>query len=854
MKKYLSLLLSLLLQFAALAQTVPDTTTLEGKARYNVGRIRDNSVRAITPKDFRNAFNSVIDLSLAKVVDLQTSLPQKNIANPENFVAGKLMTSSGTEVVSATITHSGKLPVTEGLQYSGHTISNGMRYGTFYNSSNQVIPGGWDTEWRITFTAPPGAAWFIGSFTGGETFQFEEGLPTDIIPYGVAVSREIKIPAADVLQDASNRMVADADKTAWNKVVPLAAKFTKVNLANPAQFVAGYALTSTGATVTAATFTYSGKMPVVPGLQYTGRTTSNGMRYGAFYNASNQIVAGGFDGVWTFTVTAPPGAAYFVGTFTGSEAATFRFVQGTDASLQIPYTHDLTSNIAVPSADVLQDATHRFVTDTEKASWNQITSYSYLSQRFKDLEYRGFLPPRSMLATSPIADKVAASVSKLRKKDADFTVGVFDGSASTDMGYCAKYSNEPYLPPLLTDQNIIAEVERTLRRGYDSQQWRRYDSMADVAGSTPTFTEVGTGTTTNNDHAWDYQYSGTWPTVPNYNGLTRILTGSAPAVTFYVRDAHPRCDFIYRTDYLSSAALKVTVADGNGVLQAYDETTSTWVEANNYTFSAKEVDEILATTFNTSSGGPASGLRKTIFQKRLKLRRVSAANTSGSKGVTITSTDGGRLCYWGIQYSRKMYMLNFINMARGSHSINSLHALDAWQIDYWKPDLIVYPLNTMNEGAIVSTPTSTDSPVAFAGRFKTYVEWMLAKPWNPDVIGYISFASRNQGIVDSGDRVNHTYISGYGTATFFDYIDTTVDQLKTLETGRFAIINAFYEYYNTAKAIKEVNGGFLYNIMHGPTGTIPTDPNSDYFTTDGTHQNTRGSEIGKRVITPYFRF
>jgi hypothetical protein len=578
------------------------------------------------------------------------------------------------------------------------------------------------------------------------------------------------------------------------------------------------------------------------------------MRYGTFYNASNQVIAGGFDGVWTTTVTAPTGAAFFAGTFTASEAASFRFVQGPDASLQIPFTHDVTSNIAVPGADVLQDATHRFATDTEKASWNQITSYSYLSQRFKDLEYRGFLPPRSMLATSPIADKVPASVSKLRKMEADFTVGVFDGSASTDMGYCAKYADAAYLPPLLTDQNIIAEVERTLRRGRDSQQWRRYDSMADVGGSTATFTEVGTGTTTNNDHAWDYQYSGTWPTAPNYNGLTRILTGSAPAVTFLVRDAHPRCDFIYRSDYLSSGALKVTVADGNGVLQVYNELTSTWEEANNFTFSAKEVDEILATTFTTGAFGPASGLRKTIFQKRLKLRRTNAASTSGSKSVTITSTDGGRLCYWGIQYSRKLAMLNFINMAKGSHNIAFLHHTDAWQIDYWKPDLIIYPLNTMNEGAIVSAPTSTDSPVAYAGRFKTYVEWMLAKPWNPDVIAYISFASRNQGIVDSGDRVNHTYISGYGTATFFDYIDTTVDQLKTLETGRFAVVNGFYEYYNTAKAIKEVNGGLLYNIMHGPTGTITTDPNSDYFTTDGTHQNTRGSEIGKRVIAPYFRY
>lgn len=85
-------------------------------------------------------------------------------------------------------------------------------------------------------------------------------------------------------------------------------------------------------------------------------------------------------------------------------------------------------------------------------------------------------------------------------------------------------------------------------------------------------------------------------------------------------------------------------------------------------------------------------------------------------------------------------------------------------------------------------------------------------------------------------------------------VDKERNKLKTLEARRFAVVNGFYEYYNTAKAVKAVKGGFIYNIMHGPTGTIPTDPNSDYFTTDGTHQNTRGSEIGKRVIAPYFRF
>lgn len=54
-----------MLHTLAFAQT-PDTLTPEKNARWKIGRIRDNTIRAITPADFRNAFNSVANLAVSR--------------------------------------------------------------------------------------------------------------------------------------------------------------------------------------------------------------------------------------------------------------------------------------------------------------------------------------------------------------------------------------------------------------------------------------------------------------------------------------------------------------------------------------------------------------------------------------------------------------------------------------------------------------------------------------------------------------------------------------------------------------------------------------------------------------------
>ncbi|GGB98567.1 hypothetical protein GCM10011325_27270 [Dyadobacter sediminis] len=60
---------------------VPDTTTLEKKARYHTEQLKDNKTRAITPLHLRKAFNAVTNLALANVIPDLTTHPKSYAAS-----------------------------------------------------------------------------------------------------------------------------------------------------------------------------------------------------------------------------------------------------------------------------------------------------------------------------------------------------------------------------------------------------------------------------------------------------------------------------------------------------------------------------------------------------------------------------------------------------------------------------------------------------------------------------------------------------------------------------------------------------------------------------------------------------
>ena len=214
--------------------------------------------------------------------------------------------------------------------------------------------------------------------------------------------------------------------------------------------------------------------------------------------------------------------------------------------------------------------------------------------------------------------------------------------------------------------------------------------------------------------------------------------------------------------------------------------------------------------------------------------------------VKITSLDGGRLCYWGIAYSPKEYLVQFINSARGGHDIGHLSSFESWSVDYWKPDLLLYSCNTINEGADASPSNTINSPTAFATRFENYIQQFLNKPYKPDVFAYIFFTAKAHGIINEKDAVGTTFIKGYGEASVFDFIDSLYQRLQAMP---IASANAFYHFWETAKQEAALQHSSIFNQLFGDGG-----PTGKGFVGDFTHLNDHGALVGWSWLSPYFNF
>jgi lysophospholipase L1-like esterase len=92
MKKLFSLLLLSLALITSTFAQVPDTTTAEKKARYKITKIKDNTIRAITPNDFRGAFSAVADMAAGRIP----------FVSMDQLRAGKADTASVVFVTDAT--------------------------------------------------------------------------------------------------------------------------------------------------------------------------------------------------------------------------------------------------------------------------------------------------------------------------------------------------------------------------------------------------------------------------------------------------------------------------------------------------------------------------------------------------------------------------------------------------------------------------------------------------------------------------------------------------------------------------------------------------------------------------------
>ncbi|MEO6285839.1 MAG: right-handed parallel beta-helix repeat-containing protein [Dyadobacter sp.] len=133
MKKSIGLLLCSLLFMQAFAQ-VPDTLTPEKNARWKIGRIRDNSVRAITPIDFRNAFNELANISVTRVPYLSMKSVRQGKADTARVINVTDVGREGQFVLDAS-------DVSTADDSSMTIINSGKRYKRKYDG--QTVNASW---------------------------------------------------------------------------------------------------------------------------------------------------------------------------------------------------------------------------------------------------------------------------------------------------------------------------------------------------------------------------------------------------------------------------------------------------------------------------------------------------------------------------------------------------------------------------------------------------------------------------------------------------------------------------------------------------------------------------------------
>ena len=415
-------------------------------------------------------------------------------------------------------------------------------------------------------------------------------------------------------------------------------------------------------------------------------------------------------------------------------------------------------------------------------------------------------------------------------RNSDVTVVLNGESISTTNYYAVPYADSKNRPPLMTEKNYTTFIEEALR--WEGQKYFRFDNVG-------IFTEVGTATTKDYDLAWDWTRSveSELPAVNNRPAITRILTGDNCSVSYIIPTTAKRCDFIFRTDYLNANNAVVNISAGNGKVQVFNETTSAWVEANGFSYSAKE-DGILL---------PGS-LYKSMYQKRLKMKKVNI--NDADIRVTITNNGSGRLTYWGYQTSVADVMFDFILSARGGHSIPRLANFEAWDTDYYKPQLILWQVPIINEGLDVanadfSPKTMTKTKEQYAKVITDKYTAYKNKSYTPEILSYMLWIGKANNAINPNNEWVFGNDPNGNKVSAPTYVYHSIGAMESLNQNVIDLFSLIYK-YSLADAKNKASNIIGVNLtasgMYGKT-----------FTIDGVHYNTNGNDVVYKMFGNFFK-
>lgn len=436
-------------------------------------------------------------------------------------------------------------------------------------------------------------------------------------------------------------------------------------------------------------------------------------------------------------------------------------------------------------------------------------------------------------------------------KDKDLVVVNTGTSLTARSGeHCTIKEDAPYRPPLMHSNNFASHVWDDI--AWEGQEYRRYDAKSEKDGSVAMFTETGTFQTQSNMSEWD---DGSYR-----QGFTRFAD-SGGSISYIIPSDAKRCNFIYRTDSIGSESCIVSVAEGDGFMQVMND-EGIWTEANGYQFSMREsvpttigpITFIDPVTRKEKTYSSIQTKGNTTYQKRLNMRAVSVGST---KGITISGASG-RFMYWGVEWSKRPYMITYINAARGSHnstiSQNELSLIRYQDNEIWgfKPDLIFSedPITNSGAGGKLSSSYSSFSWGIITDNFfmadngvsmKSRCETLGLEV--PEMVLFNSTLAWSFGAFDESGKL---FIVDMNDGIAMTTLDAQMScyQYMTDKYPNITYLNAIKNWVNAAIA--------CYGNLHD--ATIGSGKDGLTFTNEGGHWNDTGSKVMARFILPVLDF
>lgn len=759
----------------------------------------------------------------------------KNLLDKSKIVDGEYLSLANTKILaSANYKRSGFIPVLEGQQYYLSGTSSAATIIGWYAVADKTVNALSVTNAR-TGVAPSGTKFAIVNITGdgtatyNDTAQFEVGAgATSYEAYSV------KIKKTDV-QDGDKFLIQTdiLEGYSFNKIDP-----SKIN------FTRRYSVATKGFVTDSNLIAHTAYIPVIEGEWYTFSgtgtfgTTASGMQGGYFIN---NTAANAVDNIAFVTPVSGGGGCFKVPTGLSITHVVLNVKKTAgnvlDGIIQLEAgematTYQPYHEVARVKTSLLPDSGGSG--GGNSVSFDNATWFKYVNADGAKI----------------FNDKLPKFRKAMLLKNEDVVV-VNTGTSLTarTSEHCTLRSDAAFRPPMMHSNAFCSLMWDAMK--WDGQQYRRYDSAY--------FAETGTFATSSNLAEWDDG--------PYRDGLTRYSADAAASVQFSIPANAWAFNFIYRTDSLGCDA-KITVSEGAGKVQVYDESTATWVEAHNFIFSQLEATPVYRTVAvpavisETMSNQSLTSKGNTTYQKRLKMRcrgnDGSFDTLADAKTVTIARVGGGsRFMYWGVEWSPRQYMITYINAARGSHNTNATGAtgLPRFQdneIWSFKPTLILSELGIHNDGAAAAGVYPVGQWKQLAKHYVTNTSYELSMysraahfGLSPEYCFFTASIAWNFGGINDDGSLKYSLqgSSTLGPARMMSALDKYQEATEFLNSVGVPCIDAAKRWTDAGVAIfGDLKAATIGSGKAGAT-----------FTNEGSHWNDTGGRIMAKAVLPLIK-